>query len=477
MIGVGPYIPHPADAARRAASSTVRSSAGEQAPNTELMTYKVVALTRLVLPAGQHPHHDRARHHQHAERPRTGASCAAPTSHAEPYAAALPPLLRNLSRARRASRESPARLQHVPPRGRIAAIGRTVGTGPGGRVREDVPANDAMTSRSAWAAPASRAATPKICASFRNTCRAQPRREGRRPIGHLCEDQCSRGPNIIVNGVMHHAVDAAGVRGAARPPVRRGRPRMNALQPIYTERTECQDCYKCIRECPVKAIKVEGGYASIVPRAAACYCGHCVETCPNGAKNVRDDRRRVRAPAAPQRSGRSFARALFRQRVPGRHARQMVAALRRLGFCGRLRNRPRRPGGFRPLLAQLLAAEPRARPLSSACPVVVDSSANTARIARASSRRCSRPCWRTPACCAPQFGEDIGVVFIGPCIAKKGEADLHPELVDAVLDVRRPARLAGARAASTQRNSNPAKPLLSRAQPAPKAPSTRSRAA
>jgi NADH:ubiquinone oxidoreductase subunit E len=32
-------------------------------------------------------------------------------------------------------------------------------------------------------------------------------------IGHLCEDQCSRGPNLIVNGVMHHAVDTAGVRG------------------------------------------------------------------------------------------------------------------------------------------------------------------------------------------------------------------------------------------------------------------------
>jgi NADH:ubiquinone oxidoreductase subunit E len=31
-------------------------------------------------------------------------------------------------------------------------------------------------------------------------------------IGHLCEDQCSLGPNLIVNGVMHHAVDAAGVR-------------------------------------------------------------------------------------------------------------------------------------------------------------------------------------------------------------------------------------------------------------------------
>ena len=32
-----------------------------------------------------------------------------------------------------------------------------------------------------------------------------------------------------------------------------------------------------------------------------------------------------------------------------------------------------------------------------------------------------------------QFGEEIGVVFIGPCIAKKNEADRHPELIDVSL--------------------------------------------
>ncbi len=31
-------------------------------------------------------------------------------------------------------------------------------------------------------------------------------------IGHLCEEQCSRGPNIIVDGEMHHALDTDGVR-------------------------------------------------------------------------------------------------------------------------------------------------------------------------------------------------------------------------------------------------------------------------
>jgi NADH:ubiquinone oxidoreductase subunit E len=30
--------------------------------------------------------------------------------------------------------------------------------------------------------------------------------------GHLCEDQCSHGPNLIFNGVMHHTIDAAKLR-------------------------------------------------------------------------------------------------------------------------------------------------------------------------------------------------------------------------------------------------------------------------
>ena len=62
---------------------------------------------------------------------------------------------------------------------------------------------------------------------------------------------------------------------------------------IYTERTECQDCFKCIRECPVKAIKVENACAAVIPELCV-LCGHCVEVCPNGAKHVRDDLARAR---------------------------------------------------------------------------------------------------------------------------------------------------------------------------------------
>lgn len=52
MIGVGPYIPH--QATPLGSGATIPVSA-DQVPNTELMTYKVVALTRLVCPRANIP--------------------------------------------------------------------------------------------------------------------------------------------------------------------------------------------------------------------------------------------------------------------------------------------------------------------------------------------------------------------------------------------------------------------------------------
>ena len=58
--------------------------------------------------------------------------------------------------------------------------------------------------------------------------------------------------------------------------------------PVYTEANDCQDCYKCLKECPVKAIRFEKSSASII--ADHCiYCGHCVQICPVGAKKMRTD--------------------------------------------------------------------------------------------------------------------------------------------------------------------------------------------
>jgi len=55
---------------------------------------------------------------------------------------------------------------------------------------------------------------------------------------------------------------------------------------FYTRPGICRDCYKCVRHCPVKAIRVQVGQASVVEERCLGE-GLCVRTCPRGAIRVR----------------------------------------------------------------------------------------------------------------------------------------------------------------------------------------------
>ena len=48
---------------------------------------------------------------------------------------------------------------------------------------------------------------------------------------------------------------------------------------IMLRNVECKDCYKCIRNCPVKAIRYSDGRAEII-QSECILCGECVVTCP-----------------------------------------------------------------------------------------------------------------------------------------------------------------------------------------------------
>ncbi|HHV94417.1 MAG TPA: histidine kinase, partial [Firmicutes bacterium] len=63
---------------------------------------------------------------------------------------------------------------------------------------------------------------------------------------------------------------------------------------LTTIETECRDCYKCVRGCPVKAIRVNTGHAQIWEEQCILD-GHCIGICPRQAKRVRDDLPTVQA--------------------------------------------------------------------------------------------------------------------------------------------------------------------------------------
>ncbi len=206
---------------------------------------------------------------------------------------------------------------------------------------------------------------------------------------------------------------------------------MNQLYPVYTAEAECQDCYKCVRQCPAKAIKVENGRANVIPELCV-GCGHCVQVCPAGAKKVRNDlgrlkqllhdKEKVFVSLAPSWMGE------FRN-VP---AEKMIAVLLKLGFAG-VSETALGAQQVSAALAQSLSDEKRGLCISSACPAIVDYIRKYFPEYAENITPVLSPVLAHCKMLRQKYGNDIGVAMIGPCIAKKNEADAHPELLDIVL--------------------------------------------
>jgi len=196
---------------------------------------------------------------------------------------------------------------------------------------------------------------------------------------------------------------------------------------ISTVRTSCRDCYKCVRHCPVKAIRINLSHAEIVEERCI-QDGRCVLICPQGAKHVRDDLpvakellsqgKRVVASLAP-----SFV-AAFPDVSPG----QMVSALKRLGFHAVRETAEGAEWVTREHLH--LLHEGRTNLISSACPAIN----NLIRRYFPELLENLAPCVSPMVAHARLLHEEdpeSKVVFIGPCIAKKGERE-EPEVAEEV---------------------------------------------
>lgn len=190
----------------------------------------------------------------------------------------------------------------------------------------------------------------------------------------------------------------------------------------------CKDCYKCLRECPVKAIKVVDHHAKII-ESRCILCGHCTEVCPQNAKSVHTERQEVEKLLKTGKAVASVAPS-FVSSFDLQDFNVMKLALGRLGFA----DAEETSIGAREVTAQykkLLEEGTFKNFITSCCPAVNTmielyypkalaylAPVDTPMIAHAKMIRKKRP--------------DAKVVFIGPCIAKKREAH-ESGVVDGVL--------------------------------------------
>ncbi|MCE5268875.1 MAG: hypothetical protein LLG00_13430 [Planctomycetaceae bacterium] len=200
---------------------------------------------------------------------------------------------------------------------------------------------------------------------------------------------------------------------------------------ITTVKERCRMCYTCVRECPVKAIRITDGQAQVVGERCIA-CGNCARICSQHAKILRSSIDEVRALL---RSGGPVA-ACLAPSFPAEFAEiaytQLVGMIRALGFQFVVE-----VSFGADLVAReyhkLVGERGSQRYISTTCPAVVgyverycpdivDSLAPVVSPMIAMARALRR-----------LHGDDLKVVFIGPCIAKKAEAQSLPGEVNAVL--------------------------------------------
>jgi iron only hydrogenase large subunit-like protein len=204
------------------------------------------------------------------------------------------------------------------------------------------------------------------------------------------------------------------------------------LRPVYTEPENCQDCYKCIRECPVKAIKVENNKASIIEERCIC-CGHCTRICPAGAKKVRDGLTRAKYIIGkyPGKVYLSLAPSYVSE-FGDLPLKGLLAAIKRLGFAG-VSETALGAEMVSAFTGNFIKGAKEKIHISSACPVVVD----FIRKYAPSYTECITPVMSPMLAHAKMlreiYGQDIRVIFAGPCIGKKSESDNFNDLVDVAI--------------------------------------------
>ena len=196
---------------------------------------------------------------------------------------------------------------------------------------------------------------------------------------------------------------------------------MNRRFAVYTQETECQDCYKCLRSCASKAIVVKDAHASIDPQKCIA-CGHCVAICPSSAKKIRNDISRVKAMLEAGRKVYACIAPSWKAEFPGVSPSQIIATLKQLGFIGVVEAALGAQEVSR-YTAELLKKNNSGIFFSSACPAAVDYIKQHYSRFAGNITPIASPVVVTANMMKQHLGQDIDIVFIGPCTAKKNEAD------------------------------------------------------
>ena len=106
---------------------------------------------------------------------------------------------------------------------------------------------------------------------------------------------------------------------------------------LKLKKSNCKNCYKCIRHCPVKSIRFSGNQANIVGNECI-LCGQCFVVCPQNAKEIADETERVKVLIDSGAPVIASVAPSFIANYDGVGFEKLRAALQKLGFAEKRRN-------------------------------------------------------------------------------------------------------------------------------------------
>ncbi len=199
---------------------------------------------------------------------------------------------------------------------------------------------------------------------------------------------------------------------------------------IQLKKSNCKNCYKCIRHCPVKSIRFSEHQAHIM-KEQCILCGECFVACPQDAKQIRNDTALVKDMIASGKPVYVSIAPSFVANYDEADIDTMSKALKKLGFAeveetaiGAVIVKKQYEG-------MILSGETKTI-ISSCCHTVNTLIQKYYTEAIPYLAKVISPMQAHGTILKEQH-PDAYIVFIGPCISKKEEADQYPGIIDCVL--------------------------------------------